>query len=469
MPEHLAMMVEDDPDQAEVSASVLRDAGFRVIEHNFLESALKYLEETEDLIDLFVLDRRLPMRRKETATDEFGDAFFVQVRSKFPDARVIVFTGYASVDLLQEAMQGSGQFPLRMHNPIDRITVLKKDQSLEFKQHVQSYRALLQELDDIELHDDTTGRDFTTIDRRLLRRVAYEFGAVSITPTSLGGGLTGARVWKCAIHRVEGHVADIVAKQVEKPQALGGLEDLLPLHTSASTRASISGLIAGHSVAILRLAGSSVFPLSKLITADTSKACDHVKQIATALDDIDERPSTIQLRDLVDPILEWDKLVALLTSHGIVAPSATMRMTVKMGIRHGDLHPSNIMINNDAAVLIDFDNSCFGAGLLDPVTLLVSTLVHPDSPIRGSAWPSAEEIIRTFGTDEFGLGNESAEWFRTLWQWTQSRQTSVREFWGVTLGYAGRQLKYPDVLADGDVLHRVEAVARKAADVLRSS
>lgn len=469
MSEHLAILVEDDPDQAEVSASVLMNAGFRVIEHNVLESALTYLEETADLIDLFVLDRRLPMRKNETATDEFGDAFFIQVRTKFPDARVIVFTGYASVDLLQEAMQGSGQFPLRLQNPIDRITVLKKDQSLEFKLHIESYMGLLQELDDIELHDDTTGRGFEPIDRRLLRRVAYEFGAVSITPTSLGGGLTGAKVWKCEIHRAAGHVADVVAKLAEKSQELGGLQDLLPLHNSASTRASISGLIAGYSLDILRLAGNSVFPLSDLIATDPSQACNHVKQVATALDAIDERSSTLRLQDLVVPLLSWDKLAELLARHGITAPSATMRISVKMGMRHGDLHPSNVMVNNDAAVLIDFDNSCFGAGLLDPVTLLISTLVHPDSPIRGSAWPTAEEISRTFGTEEFGSGNKSAEWFQTVWQWTQSRQTSAREFWGVTLGYATRQLKYQDVLNDSDVLDRVKAVARKASEVLRAT
>ena len=469
MTEHLAVLVEDDPEQADISAAVLESAGFRVIVHRFLEDALAYLESTEEYIDLFVLDRRLPMREQETATDEFGDALFSQVRKQFPDARVIVFTGYASVELLQDAMQGSGQFPIRTSNPIDRITVLTKDQSLEFRTHVQTFRALLQELDDIELQNDRNGNPIGVLDQRALRRVAYEYEAVSLTPTCLAGGLTGATVWRCELHTPAGRAANVVVKTVDKLPRLGGLQDLLPLQNAATTRATISGLVAGKSISILQLAGDTVHPLSDLLATEVPRACILLEQVIGALNNVSERHETLRLDALVAPVIGWQRLSELLQAHSVAVPAPSNRASTNIGMRHGDLHASNVMVDGQAAVLIDFDNSGFGSGLIDPVTLLISSLVHPDSPIRGSEWPPVVEISNTFGTPEFGRSHGSSQWFAAIQNWIDAKKRSDREFWGIVLAYSTRQLKYEDVMDDEEVLSRVLAIANRASAVLRAS
>ena len=77
---------------------------------------------------------------------------------------------------------------------------------------------------------------------------------------------------------------------------------------------------------------------------------------------------------------------------GISIPAGSLTATVNVGVRHGDLHPANVLIDNGVAVLIDFDSSGFASAAMDPVTALLSTLVHPDSPLRGDAWPDVGEI-----------------------------------------------------------------------------
>src|SRR5699024_2748243 len=182
-----------------------------------------YIRSSTDLIDLFVLDRRLPMTAGEPAADEFGDELLGEVRSKYPDARLIVFTGFATIRHVQESLQGSGQLPTQDSDPIDRVTVLEKDQSLEFKEQVEQFRSLLQTLDDIEIITPPGVGPLSPLDKRVLRRLAFDYRAMSISAAALGGGLTGASVWRCQINRSEGHVATVVAKLVESSGSPGGL------------------------------------------------------------------------------------------------------------------------------------------------------------------------------------------------------------------------------------------------------
>lgn len=452
-----------------ISAAIIAEQGFRVIPFDAVEAALSYLESSSDFIDLFVLDRRLPMRIGEQAADELGDALLSEVRSSYSDARVIVFTGYTSDGLFQDAMKGSGQFPIRSSNPVDRISVLRKDQSIEFRRLVAEFGRLLQELDDIEISEDTNNRDISVRDQRLLRRVAYEFDAVSLRPTSLTGGLTGAQVWSCEIHQDQGHVANVVVKRAEKLPSLAGLQDLLPLSTAATTRASVAGLIGGGHVSILRLAGANARSLSRHMAEDIESSSDFVGQVSEALDRVQERVETVTLEALISPMLSWEKLDALLRSHDVPRPSPSMRISTKIGMRHGDLHVANIMIAGSEAVLIDFDSNCFGSALLDPVTLFLSTLVHPDSPLRGAGWPDATEIEANLGTDRFGVTHAGSPFFGATRQWISSRRSNQREFWGVVLGFCARQLRYPDVVADSDVLNRTLVIVRKASAILRNS
>lgn len=452
-----------------ISSSIIAGQGFRVIAHDAVETALSYLESSSEFIDLFVLDRRLPMRIGEQAADELGDALLSEVRSSYPDARVIVFTGYTSDGLFQDAMKGSGQFPIRSYKPVDRISVLRKDQSIEFRRLIAEFGELLQELDDIEISEDTNKRDISISDQRLLRRVAYEFNAVSLRPTSLTGGLTGAQVWGCEIHQDQGHVANVVAKRAEKLPSLAGLQDLLPLSTAATTRASVAGLIGGGHVSILRLAGDNARSLSRHMAEDIESSSDYVAQVSEALDRVQERAETVTLETLISPLLTWEKFDDLLRSYEIPRPSPNMRISTRIGMRHGDLHVANVMIAGGEAVLIDFDSNCFGSALLDPVTLFLSTLVHPDSPLRGASWPDASEIDANLGTGGFGVDHAGSQFFAATQQWINARISNEREFWGIVLGFCARQLRYPDVVADTGILERTLVIVRKASTVLRNS
>lgn len=465
----LAVLVEDDPEQAEVSRGVLEAAGFTVSYFGSITPAQNYIRVSCELIDLFVLDRRLPMTVGEPAADEFGDELLKEVRSRFPDARLIVFTGFATIRHLQDSLHGGGQLPTQGANAIDRITVLEKDQSLEFKEQVEQYRSLLQSIDDIEVVTCPGADPLDVLDKRVLRRLAFDYRAVSISATALGGGLTGASVWRCTINRSEGHVATVVAKLVKSLGLPGGLAELLPRANTTATVRTMSGLMGGRYLNVLQQAGEAPYALMDIIADDPDRAVELARPIWVALNGVSAHQSRLTLAELCKTLIPWDRLREVLRVYGIKTPASTLSVTSQIGIRHGDLHPGNILIDNERAVLIDFDSEDFAAGALDPITLLISTLVHPESPIRGDGWPSVDEISSLFGTPQFGRGHACEPWFAGVQGWVDECRSSDREFWALVLAYAGRQLKYQDVLSDQQTVDRVVAIASRAAESLGDS
>lgn len=465
----IAVLVEDDPQQATVSRGVLEGSGYDVRGFDSIAPALDYLHDSTELIDLFVLDRRLPVNSGEPATDEFGDELLKGIRSDYCDARLIVFTGYATVRHVQESLQGGGLLPSNGGESIDRITVLEKDQSLEFKGQVEQFRALLQSLDDVEIVIQAGPDPLTDIERRALRRLAFDYQAVSVSVTPLGGGLTGASVWRCELRRSEGHVATVVAKRVKLPSSRGGLCELLPRVNTTARIATLSGLMAGSHLNVLQIAGTSPHVLMDLIAGQPARAIALAQPVWDALRGVAAQQQVLSVAQLCEPLVTWDRLSELLLKHGIPTPAGSLMVSTHIGPRHGDLHPGNVLIDNEQAVLIDFDSEVFAAGALDPVTMLISTLVHPSSPIRGSLWPEPGEIASRFGTSDFGAGHPCEPWFRGLQTWVDECRTSDREYWSLALAYAGRQLRYQDVLDDPAIVTRVLAIARRAAEALSDS
>lgn len=462
MAKHLAILVEDDSEQAEVSRRVLVDAGFDVIAFPAASPALDLIRSDGFSADLFVLDRRLPVYAGEPDTDEVGDDLLGEVRSTFPDARIVVFTGFASIPHLQTTLSGNGQIPTPTGVMIDRISVLEKHQSIEFRDAVSSYRTLLQHLDDIEIIATPVGTEVDAQSSRVLRRVGLAYGATSMTVASLGGGLSSSRVWSCELRDAQAVAGSVIVKEVKKPDQLRGIAGLLPPSMAMSTIATLSGLMDGRSANVMQAAGSGSQTLMSSIEADPDHAIKLLVPVVDSLIGIPSSTTTKNLDVVISTFITYEDLTLALGQLELDPPSRTMQISLDSGWRHGDLHPANILIVNDRAALIDFDSECVGGACIDLVALLVSTLVHPDSPLRGKAWPGEDQVAAVFGTRDFGRDHPCHAWFAGIHQLREKVGGGQREFWATVLAYAARQLRYHDVRDDRETYRRVVALVRRA-------
>ncbi|HZB27574.1 MAG TPA: response regulator, partial [Gemmatimonadales bacterium] len=91
------LLVEDEDAVRGVASRVLRNQGYTVIQARNGEEALKQLEELGGAVDLILTDVIMP--------DLGGPALAEQLRSRWPNVKLIYMSGYAQDDKLQPELQ----------------------------------------------------------------------------------------------------------------------------------------------------------------------------------------------------------------------------------------------------------------------------------------------------------------------------------------------------------------------------
>lgn len=451
-----AVLVDDDKQQLEEVSSTIVDAGYDLITFESVEEALNFLDAADTLIDLFVLDRKLPMRSGEKAVDELGDELFRTVTARHPDARVIVFSGYTDFDHAQESMEGTGFVFDDGDVRINRVSVVRKSQFDKFERLVGELRDVITRFEMIEVSG--TGA-IGEHQKRILRRIAYHYRASAISAQPLAGGLTDAAVWRCEVASPSGPIAAVVAKVSESIPSAGGLQDLLPRDSIARRVEVIRGLMGGSIVSILQLAGTSTASLMSLIGSKDLEAAQVVQSLRRCLDVLERSPArSIPLRELVGQILDWDVFEQELVAIGLSAPSPELWVTTSTVMSHTDLHAANVLVCDGSPVLIDSDENKFSSALRDPAVLLMSSWIHPDSPFCSSDWPTPEGIAEHFGDPSFAWGSLSPAWCASVLDWMDERSVSRREYWAVVLAYGARQLRFENVRSSEGLNARVVAL-----------
>lgn len=459
------MLVEDEEGAADVARRLLESSGFEVTHFPDAGSALDFLDSMDQAVDLYVLDRKLPVLAGGTPVDEVGDHLLLQVRTSQPDARILVFTGRSDDDHFQSSHSGGGEIVAGRHR-VDRINVVKKDQPLQFRDRVDEYRMLLTTLDNIEVVVDGAPPALES-DRRALQRLAIQYDAVAVIAKTLNGGLTGVPVWLCDLRGTEGPVAHVVAKLVPPNDTPGGLPALLPRKNAVSITGALRCLIDGRQINVLQVASSDPVALAEL--QFEPQVADVVAELAGALNDVPDEPRVVMLEDLIAPLIDYEVLFDRAAELGLLIPDRRMAVSTRIGYRHCDLHPSNVLVDGGDPVLIDFDSNRPAAALIDPVSLLIGSLAHPESLLGGERWPTVEEIDRTFGGPKFGAEHSAEVWFSSLWTWMTSNSSGPREFWALALAASMRQLAYEDVTSDPEKRDRLVAIAAKSARELALS
>ena len=120
----------------------------------------------------------------------------------------------------------------------------------------------------------------------------------------------------------------------------------------------------------------------------------------------------------------------------------------RWGCSHGDLHGFNILVSPAGVALIDYGDVRDGPASLDPVTLELSLLFHPDAPDGARAWPSAEQA-RNWGNLEAYLEDCPFPCFvQECRDWALRVGAGAREVAASAYSYLVRQLKYDDTDKD---------------------
>jgi CheY-like chemotaxis protein len=469
MSNFFAILVEDEPTAAAEAREALEAAGFSVKEYSDASSALSGATTDGTPTDLLVLDRRLPLRHGELASDEVGDDLLEAMLQRYPDLVVIVFSGHTGFSHAQFATAKRGSLSLRQNDiQLDRVSIFEKSQTLEFDKHVRELYLCLSQIEDIqlELDPERSANNIDHITKRILRRVGYEYSGTSVQARPLTGGLTGSPVWLCNVHGMNGPIARVVIKRQNNKPRQGGFQSLLPAHLTAGTVSIVHGFCGGFYASVQQVAGAEPVPLLDLITSAPDSAAQIFRSLCDGLSTIKSgHVVTRPISEIGAAFEEWESVRARAARYGLEVPPGSRIASTVVAPQHGDLHPGNVLSVGDTPVVIDFDSQSDGSELVDAITLLLGPVFHRDSPLRDCDWPSVEQCSDLLGSN-FLDGCPSENYFRAAIDWLLERKKSERELYSLLLAYSVRQLKYDDVSTDEKVRGRAVALARWATTQL---
>ena len=256
---------------------------------------------------------------------------------------------------------------------------------------------------------------------RCLRIVTRRVGAVAAEVVQLTGGRSRARVVQVNMRNEAGFSIQLAAAKLDSGEAIkdegvafAKYAQRLPPGVFPHKIDMIEKGACGHGGIFYRLAEDFKRSLFRVLSGSDHEAAAAVIALKDGMkpwiDAASMKTTTIaemRSRILWDPSFEKVKNEFGLDLDDVERMSVTFRN----GCIHGDLHGSNVLVNDRSQpILIDFGDIGEGASCFDPVMLELSAIFHPDSVeleiasnLHGSLdlWPDRQAYLQGHPYPEF--------------------------------------------------------------------
>ena len=408
-----------------------------------------------EFFDLVILDLKIPTIDGALDADpKHGHAVFAHARTVAPGTPIFVLTGSPAEDFIPALLRQQQQVDIWSEGrKIGTIDFLKKYKFDECPAMLEPIAVAVRGLSDVEL--GRGGVNLTIEDDRLIRIFARKFGGKRCQVSQIGGGLSGAKVVRLRITdsggaRVHDAVAKLGSPEDVRDEA-NRFDNLVSRLDPAATPRKLAmlefgaGGLAGIFYGLAEGFELSAFDLALCQDGRAMAAINGVDAATRRwTDGVPETRRTI--REIRRRVLEDDALSAILGRYAInwVNAFESVQIQTRWACIIGDLHGSNILVAaNGAAVLIDYGDVGDGPASLDPITLELSLLFHPNR-INLSGWPSLDQARNWGSLDDYLKECPAVEFVRACRQWATRISAGNRELAACAFGYLLRQLRYED-------------------------
>lgn len=451
------LLVEDNIGFAEDIVRALMDRGdCDVVWAKSRDSAKKQLGENS--FDLMILDRSIPTDDNVLDDDvAHGWAVFLEVREHFPGLPVWFLTATEDPDFASEitneyARQGD------IHGQSENQAVVKVIWKKNLNDVVTGARRFIEQvrfLETIPLNI-VGGVNLSAYEVKNLRLFSRRHMATSADISSLGGGLSGARVLLVAARNAAGQpritsVAKIgrshtVADEVRRYNAhvVRLLPDGFP---QLSTLVDVgSGEICGVYYGLVPGEVGSAFANLQSNPADAALIPAELRRIQSPWEG-ELRRENVSVGEIRRRMLPDTKLREVVDElRGIeINEAERVRVEASRCSQHNDLHGENALIYGDRKVMvIDFNDVGDSYAGLDAVTLSLSTIFHKNAASLRNGWPDVTRMERWRDVDAYTEGCPFSEFIKACRSWANAVSGSPKTTSAIAYAYALRQLKYSD-------------------------
>lgn len=468
------LFVEDNSHFAETIVSVV-GANFPGIFWDIVDnssSAEKLLEEK--FYDLVILDLCMPNVPSGLEKNvEYGQHLFYLAQQMLPGTPTYILTG-SELDSFATGLSRHGE-QIRLwgaERKFSTVLYFRKNNTVELVEELAGvYREVLA-VNDVTINTRGKLIDFAKGQERALKTFIRSVGGrdgVYYPLSGLSGSLVGrVEVRDERLKTIGAFVAKLgsPSKIQKESESYARHVSLMPINTFTPLMSQMDKGIKDCSAIFYTLAEGYKETLFEVVRRDPESAIQVIRQVRESLDRWSsarevERVSIAEVRKakLNDEVFE-----SLIKTYGLEDIRAVENIQINASVSciHGDLHGGNVLVNQSGVpVLIDFGDVGHGYTGLDPISLEMSLVFHPDCVSSGISQEIRSFLEHWPNIDKYSQAKPFGRVVKYCRDWAYDICGDDRSVLATGYAFALRQLKYDTVAPDETV-----ALIRRIAQAL---
>ena len=429
------------------------------------EAANKLIED--EFFDLIILDLKIPTH--DNAANEavnHGIAVFTNAKAIAPGTPILVLTGSSADEHIEVIVNHSERKDVWGEGrSIPIVDFLKKHRLGELPEKLVAYANSLRGVLEVEVTKNDC--QLSLSESRIIRIFARNHKAGRCVVSQIGGGLSVAKVFRINVLDRQGNtIHDAICKigpiekiydesyrydrYISRLNQIATPRKLIDLYYGAKNTGGVFyGLAQGFV--------ETGFDLLKKDTAAVRETIAQLEGLFSPWAAGESRKSIADLRRRVIGDEDFNNVRPLLGFQWLDS-FERQEIQTRWCCTHGDLHGLNVLVSSmGVPILIDYGDVEEGAPSLDPITLELAMLFHPQGPLRGNAWPTLEQAKYWGDSERYLVGCPNPDFVLACRQWSKRAAPGDREVAACAYSYLVRQLKY-----DGQNVELIRALIEGA-------
>lgn len=469
------LFVEDNFSYADTLVSVMSEK-FPEISWTVIDNSSSAGELiANNFYDLVILDLCMPSVPSGLEKNvENGQSLFYLIQQLMPGTPIYILTG-SDLDSFATGLSRHGERIRLWGGGKEFPTVLyfRKNKTLELIEELSDiYREILT-VNSISINTRGKAVAFAKGQERAIKTFVRSMGGsdgVYYPLSGLSGSLVGrVEVRDARLNIIGAFVAKLgLSSKIQKEnESYSRHVKLLPINSFTPLLSGIDKGLKEYSAIFYTLAEGYKDTLFEVVRRDAKAAVDVIQRVRASLHrwSAVREVSKVSVAEIRREKLDDESFNAIVKQYGLeeLRDIESVHVSASMSCIHGDLHGGNVLVDQAGTpVLIDFGDVGFGYTGLDPITLEMSLIFHPDCVLSGVSQEMQSFLEHWPNIDGYCKSNPFGDVVKYCRDWAYDISGDDQSVLAAGYAFAVRQLKY-------DTVRSAETIAliMRIADALR--